>query len=80
VGIDHQQHGNATQPIEVLAASWWTGGSDAHAAADYRPSETENDTSSSMSWRMECQTEQYFSRESWIARSIGSEGTLPVMV
>ena len=33
-------------------------------------------TLNSMSWRIECQTEQYFSRDNAIARSMASSGTL----
>ena len=31
-----------------------------------------------MSWRSECHTEQYLSRDSWMARSTACAGTLPV--
>ncbi len=31
-----------------------------------------------MSWRSECQTEQYLSLDSWMARSTAWAGTLPV--
>ena len=49
MSVDHQQHGHTAQPIEVLAAPWLTVGSGTHADVGYRPSETENETSRSMS-------------------------------
>ena len=52
VRLDHDQHGDAAQPIEMQACS-----------------RTGMQWSSVMSSRSECQTEQYLSRDSAIARS-----------
>ena len=70
---------DAAHDVEVAAtlqAPWFA----RHQTPIYTPSDTVKVTSSSMSCRIECHTEQYFSRESWIARATGSSGMLPVIV
>src|SRR5206468_5368296 len=79
VRLDHQQHGDAARPVDVGASpgpSVVARGPGTHAEAGACSRVTVN----AMSFRIECQTEQYFSRDSAIARSTVSAGTSPSTV
>ncbi len=61
--LDHQEHGDAAQPVEILTPRSH-GSARVRHRGRYTPSETVNEVSNWRSWRIECQTEQYLSRES----------------
>ena len=63
VRADHDDHGDAAQPVEI------------DLTLQERPRSW---CRAAMSWRSECHTEQYLSRDSWMARSTACAGTSPV--